>query len=93
MFASIFSVSETIYADKYPLSNCIPSTTSRVVPRLLDSSTVMTPSFPTFSMASAISSPIFSSAAETAATWAMDSLVSTGFAILPISSTATSTAP
>ena len=60
---------------------------------LLDSSTVITPSLPTFSMASAISSPMAGSAAETAATCAMASLDSTGLEILPISSTATSTAP
>ena len=37
-----------------PRSNCMPSTTSTSVSMLLDSSTVMTPSLPTFSMASAI---------------------------------------
>ena len=93
MLASIFSVSETMYAERYPLSNCIPSTTSRVVPMLFDSSTVITPSLPTFSIASAISSPILGSAAETAATCAIDSFVSTLCASLAISSTATSTAP
>ena len=45
---------------------------------VLDSSTVITPSLPTFSMASEISSPIFSSLAEMAATWAMSCLLVTG---------------
>ena len=67
-FDSILSVSVAIYAERYPLSNCIPSTTSSVVPIDFDSSTVITPSFPTFSIASAISWPMVSSAAETDAT-------------------------
>ena len=91
--ASIFSVSVTIYADRYPLSNCIPSTTSRVVPIDFDSSTVITPSLPTCSIASDISSPIVASAAETAATCAIASFVSTGVAIFLMFSTATSVAP
>ena len=41
-----------------PRSNCMPSTTSSAVSVVLDSSTVMTPSLPTFSMASATSSPM-----------------------------------
>ena len=81
MTASIFSLL-AMYGERYPLSNCIPSTTSRVVPSVLDSSTVMTPSLPTFSIASAISSPISASLAETEATCAMDSLSSTIFAVL-----------
>ena len=40
------------------MSNSIPSTTSMSMPKVLESSTVMTPSLPTFSMASAIFSPI-----------------------------------
>ena len=60
---------------------------------VLDSSTVMTPSLPTFSMASAIRPPISSSAADTAATCAIASVVSTSVESLLISSTATSTAP
>ena len=46
------------------------------VSRLLDSSTVMTPSLPTFSMASAIRLPIsWSLLAEMVATWAISSLL------------------
>ena len=41
------------------------------MPKVWDSSTVMTPSLPTLSMASAIISPISVSAAEIAATWAI----------------------
>src|ERR1039458_2663913 len=41
------------------------------MPKVWDSSTVMTPSLPTLSMASAIISPISVSAAEMAATWAI----------------------
>ncbi len=69
--ASIFSVSVTIYAETYPLSNCIPSTTSNSVAIVFDSSTVITPSFPTFSIASAIREPICSSDAEIEATLAI----------------------
>ncbi len=49
----------------------MPSTSSSSVSRPLLSSTVMTPSLPTFSMASATISPIAGSAAEMAATWAI----------------------
>ena len=66
--ASIFSELAAIYGDRYPLSNCIPSTTSSVVPSDLDSSTVITPSVPTFSIASEMSSPISLSPADTDAT-------------------------
>ena len=48
---------------------------------VLDSSTVMTPSLPTFSMASAIRLPITSSLEEMEATCAMACLVSTGLLI------------
>ena len=49
----------------------MPSTTSSSVSRLLASSTVMTPSLPTFCMASAIISPIdLSPLAEIVPTWA-----------------------
>ena len=61
---TILSVSDTIYGDKYPLSNCIPSTTSNVVSRDFASSTVITPDSPTFSIAWAIKSPISLSPAE-----------------------------
>ena len=47
------------------------------MPKVCDSSTVMTPSLPTLSMASAIMPPISGSAAEMAATWAICSLAST----------------
>src|SRR5437660_1405585 len=56
--ASIFSGSVTKYGERYPRSNCIPSTVSSVVSRPFASSTVITPSLPTFSIASAILSPI-----------------------------------
>ena len=56
------------------MSNCIPSTTSKVVSRDFASSTVITPVSPTFSIAWAISFPISSSPADTDATWAISSL-------------------
>ena len=57
----------------------MPSTTSSAVSVVFDSSTVMTPSPPTFSMASATSSPIAASlCAEIAATWAFSLRVFTG---------------
>src|SRR4030095_4480032 len=53
----------------------MPSTTSSWVSRPLASSTVMTPSLPTFSMASAIISPmVWSPLADTVPTWAISSL-------------------
>ena len=57
-----------------------------------DSSTVMTPSLPTFSIASAISSPTSSSPEEIAATCAIAALPSTFFELLLISSTSFLTA-
>ena len=54
------------------------------MPNVLDSSTVMTPSLPTLSMASAIRSPIAGSAAEIDATCAISSLVSTSLACFSI---------
>ena len=62
------------------------------MPKVCDSSTVMTPSLPTLSMASAIISPISGSAAEMPATWAIWSLASTSTAWALIDSTAASTA-
>ena len=56
--ASILLASVTKYGDIYPLSNCIPSTTSNVVSDVLLSSIVITPSWPTFSIAFAIIMPI-----------------------------------
>ena len=70
----------------------MPSTKSISMPNVFDSSTVMTPSLPTLSIASAIISPISSSAAEMVATWAICSLSSTSLASLRIDSTAASTA-
>src|SRR5581483_10717806 len=76
----------------YPRSNSMPSTNSVSKRRSLDSSTVMTPSLPTLSITSAISSPISRSAAEIDATCAMSSLPLTGVAIALISLTTASTA-
>ena len=60
---------------------------------LLDSSTVMTPSLPTFSMASAMRVPIsMSLLAEMAATWEISSFSLMSFALFLMSSTAISTA-
>ena len=52
------------------------------MPKVWDSSTVMTPSLPTLSMASEIRSPISVSAAEMDATWAICSLVSVSLEIV-----------
>ena len=90
--ASILSVSVTIYEDKYPLSNCIPSTTSSSVSIVFDSSIVITPSLLTFSIASEINSPIFSSFADILATLAISSFPLTGVDIFLISLVAKSTA-
>jgi hypothetical protein len=71
----------------------MPSTTSSSVSRLLASSTVMTPSLPTFSMALAIMSPIsLSPLAEMAPTWAISWLVVTFLEVFLISSTTFRTA-
>ena len=56
----------------------MPSTTSRLVAVPLDSSTVMTPSLPTLSIASAMSSPISGSLPAIDATCATSSLPLTG---------------
>ena len=90
--ASIRSVSVTMYGEMYPLSKRIPSVSSSSNPKVLLSSTVMTPSLPTLSIASAIFSPIVTSAAEMEAVAAICSLVSTSFAILPSSSATAETA-
>ena len=79
--ASILSVSVTMYGEMYPRSNCIPSTTERLVCIPLDSSTVITPSLPTFSIASATIWPTSSLPEETAATFAICSLPATGWLI------------
>ena len=70
----------TKYGDRYPLSNCIPSTTSNSVSTPLASSTVITPSLPTFCIALEIISPIdFSPFAEIVPTCATSSLAFTFF--------------
>ena len=77
----------------YPLSNCIPSTNFTSVWRDFPSSTVMTPSLPTFSMASPIISPASGSLlAAIRPTLAISSRVFTLTAIRLISLTAASTA-
>jgi len=77
----------------YPRSNCIPSTVSTVISIFLDSSTVITPSFPTFSIASASILPISGSLfAEIVAIFVISSAPFTGFAFFLISSTAIFTA-
>ena len=79
---SIRSLSVMKYGLRYPLSNCIPSTTSSSSTIPLASSTVITPSLPTFSIASAIKLPIVSSEfAEIVATCAISFLSLTSFAI------------
>ena len=71
----------------------MPSTTSRTVSIDLASSTVMTPSLPTFSMASAIILPMVSSLlAEMVPTWAISFESRVGLDIFSSSSTTASTA-
>ena len=62
------------------------------MPNVLDSSTVITPSLPTLSTASAMTLPISGSAAEMAPTSAICSLESTSLDWLRMASTASSTA-
>src|SRR5208337_4452782 len=58
----------------YPRSNCMPSTTSSSVSSDFASSTVITPSLPTFFIASAMKRPISTSPlAEIVPTWAISS--------------------
>src|SRR6476646_8642249 len=76
----------------YPLSNCIPSVNSSSMPKVFDSSTVITPSLPTLSRASAIVVPISASAAEIAAICAISSFDSISLDSFLIASTAASTA-
>ena len=86
--ANIFSLLLTKYGDINPWSNCIPSTTSISVSKPLASSTVITPSWPTFSIASAIFLPMSESPfAEIVATWAISELFLTGRACDSISAT------
>src|SRR4029450_3744725 len=70
----------------------MPSVSSSSSPKVLLSSTVMTPSLPTLSIASAMISPIWVSAAEIEAVEATCSLVSTSLASLDSSSLTPSTA-
>src|SRR5438067_10042801 len=71
----------------------MPSTTSSSVSRLFASSTVMTPSLPTFFMASASMRPISTSPfAEIVPTWAISSLLATFFERFCTSATTASTA-
>src|SRR5438270_2172471 len=70
----------------------MPSTTSSSVPMPWESSTVITPSLPTLSIASAMSSPILASWDEMAATWATSSWPFTGTESFLISSTTAWTA-
>src|SRR5206468_3569866 len=77
----------------WPRSNCMPSTSSSSFSRPLPSSTVITPSLPTLSIASAIVLPIDSSAlAEMAPTWEISLLVVHGLLIFLSSSTTARTA-
>ena len=70
----------------------MPSVKSRSMPKVLDSSTVTTPSLPTLSMASAMTSPIDVSAAEMAATWAISDFSSISLARSAMEPTAAATA-
>ena len=74
------------------MSKRIPSVVSRVVSKELVSSTVTTPSAPTFSKASAMSLPMAGSLAEMEAVAAICSVVSTGLASACSCSTMASTA-
>src|SRR4030095_573722 len=74
-------------------SNCMPSTTSSSLSSDLPSSTVITPSLPTLSIASAMILPIDSSElAEIAPTWAISLLVVVGLLCFLSCSTSTRTA-
>src|ERR687898_1927132 len=70
----------------------MPSVNSSSIPKVCDSSTVMTPSLPSLSMASAIISPISGSAAELPAPVAIGSLESPLAATSAMASTAVVTA-
>src|SRR6267143_1224825 len=77
----------------YPRSNCMPSTTSSSVSSDLASSTVMTPSLPTFFMASASNLPISASPLdEIVPIWAISSFEVTFLEFLTRSATTASTA-
>src|SRR5207247_7445262 len=69
--ATIFSALVMKYGERYPRSNCMPSTISTSVSSALASSTVITPSLPTFCIASAIILPtLVSPLAARVPTWA-----------------------
>src|SRR3954471_21661780 len=70
----------------------MPSTNSSSMPKVFDSSTVTTPSLPTLSMASAMTSPMDASAAEMEATCAISDLSSMSLAWALMPSTAAATA-
>ena len=70
----------------------MPSVNSRSRPKVLLSSTLTTPSLPTFSMASAMTSPTARSRAEMVATRAISSLPEISLLCFLIDSTASSTA-
>ena len=74
------------------MSKRIPSVSSSSRPKVLDSSTVMTPSLPTLSRASAMRSPICWSPAEIEAVAAISSLVSISLAEARSSAVTASTA-
>src|SRR5215469_6279956 len=77
----------------YPRSNCIPSTTSSSVSSDFASSTVITPSLPTFFIASAMNRPTSASPlAEMVPTWAISSFEVTAFECFFRSSTMALTA-
>ena len=86
------SASVTKCGEMKPLSNCMPSVKSSSIAVVEDSSTVMTPSLPTLSKASASRSPISRSWLETEATDAIWALPSTGVEISPSFSESASTA-
>ena len=91
--ASIRSASVMKYGEMYPRSNCMPSTTSSEVVMDLASSTVITPSLPTFSIASAMRSPMVASLlAEMVPICEISFLLLQGLLSFFSSSTTTSTA-
>jgi hypothetical protein len=74
------------------LSNCTPSVITSSVAIVEDSSTVITPSSPTFSMASPSRAPMDASRDATVPTWAMFSRPLTGVALAFSASTTASAA-
>ena len=81
-----------MYAETYPLSNSIPSLYSISIVKPFPSSTVTTPSRPTFSSDSAILAPIALSPAEIVATCSISSLFFMGLDIFLSSDITASTA-